>query len=340
MKSGLLVALVVLTALTGACRTALSSVRERSLSTGDDAAGQKRGTIRVEMEADADVPDIQWLLAMHLLEEQGYTIEKTSFADLTLSTVALAEDKLDVASPGNKVAWTAIDKGAPIFTFADTYDNTALLVVRKDIQTCEDLDGMSLAIPSLGAVQASLVSGYLSARCAHVQPRIVILKGGSNRTAALLTGEVDAATQDIGDLIQLEREKPGEFHALAVFAEEFPGMQIASYVVRRGFAEEHPETVKDVIRALFTARRQLQGSEALRRAMIEYLGLEPGEAQEMSQAYVSRGIWDASGTYTLQDVQFTLDFLQEYGELPPGLQAKDVADLSYYDAVVDEIGGE
>jgi hypothetical protein len=53
---------------------------------------------------------------------------------------------------------------------------------------------------------------------------------------------------------------------------------------------------------------------------------------------LAREFWDLSGSYTLESVQATLDFLQEHGSLPPGLKAEDVADLSYYEAVLDEIG--
>jgi ABC-type nitrate/sulfonate/bicarbonate transport system substrate-binding protein len=109
-------------------------------------------------------------------------------------------------------------------------------------------------------------------------------------------------------------------------------------VVRREFGEQHPEMVKDVIRALFAARRSIQDPQVLREAVIKYLDLEPDEAQQVADTYLEQEIWDASGTYTLETVQATIDFLQEYGDLAPGLTAEDVADLSYYDAVLDEIG--
>jgi ABC-type nitrate/sulfonate/bicarbonate transport system substrate-binding protein len=313
-------------------------VEDTSSRTPYDLSDTKHGTLRIEVEAEADVADIPWLKAINLLKEQGYTIESTSFADLTLAVAAMAAGDLDIASPGSKVAWTAIGKGAPIFTFVDTYANTVMMVATRDIQTCADLDGKSVAVPGVSAVRTAMVHAFLRENCPDVKPDIVIVKGGSNRMAALLSGQVDAAAQDIDDLIILEREKPGQFHALAVFAQEFPGVQTASYLVRREFAEQHPEMVKDVIRALFTARRNLQDPGVLREAIIKHLDLEPDEAQRMADAYVAQAIWDASGRYTLEAVQASIDFFQEYGDFPPGLKAEDVADLSYYEAVLDEIG--
>lgn len=334
MNRIMILALVLLSVLVAACTTTPPET-QNPLLTGSPA---KHGTMRIEMPMNADVAEIPWLMAIDLLKEQGYTIETMSFADLTLPAATMAQGDLDIADIGNQVAWAAIGKGAPIFTFMDTFANTAMLVTRKDIQTCADLDGKSVAVPSVSAVQTAMVNAYVRENCPDVKPEIVIVRGGSNRMAALLSGQMDAAAQYIDGLIKLEHEKPGQFHALTVFAQEFPGLQITSHLVRREFAEQHPEMVKDVIRAMFTARRSLQEPQALREAIIKYLELEPDEAQEIADIYLEQGIWDVSGVYTLETVQANIDFFQEYSDLPPGLEAEDVADLSYYDAVLDEIG--
>ncbi len=91
-------------------------------------------------------------------------------------------------------------------------------------------------------------------------------------------------------------------------------------------------------RALFTARRDLQDPRALREAIVEYLDLKADAAQVMADTYLAHNIWDVSGAYTLEMVQDSIDFFQEYGDLPPGLEAEDVADLSYYESVLEEMG--
>jgi hypothetical protein len=93
-----------------------------------------------------------------------------------------------------------------------------------------------------------------------------------------------------------------------------------------------------VIRAVFTARRDLRDPQVLSQAIIDYVGIEAGKAQQLAQLYLAQEIWDASGEYTLEAVQASLDFFQENGDVPLGLSAEDVADLSYYEAVLDEIG--
>ena len=323
--------LVLLSTLVAACTPASPTVQ-------DPPSGAKSGTMRVEVPADADVADIPWLMAVESLREQGYTLETMSFSDTAIEVTAMAKGDLDISGINNQIAWAAIGQGASLFTFIDKSANTFVALTGKDIAACADLDGKSVAVPSMSSVSGAMFNAYVEKNCPDATPQIIVVSGGSSRTAALLASEVDVAMQDFDDLAKLERERPGEFHALVTFAQEFPGLQINSQVVRRAFAEQHPEMVRDVIRALFTARRALQDPQVLREVIVEYLDLETDRAQQMADTYLEQGIWDARGTYSLESVQATLDFLREHGDLPPDLTAQDVADLSYYDAVLDEIG--
>lgn len=295
------------------------------------------GTIHIEVPADADIADIPWLMAIDSLKEQGYTLETVSLAS-DLSAAAMAQGDLDLASLSNQHAWAAIGQGASLVTFMDKSANTFMIIASEEIQTCADLDGRPVAINGVATVASALFNAYLEKNCPDAVPEILVVKGGSNRTAALLSGEVDAAVQDIDDLVQLELDRPGEFHPLVVFAEESPGVQIDSHVTSRAFAEQHPEAVEDFIRAVFKARRSLQDPEVLREAIIDYLELEPDMAQQAADTYLVQEVWDASGSYTLETVRANLDFLKEFGDLPQELAAEEVADLSFYEAVLDEIG--
>lgn len=323
MKKSLIPALALVIVFVTACSSAGSPDRS--------------GTIHIEAPVSVDVADIPLLMAIDLLRDQGYTVETTAL-DSALGPAAMAQGDLDFASFSNLSAWSAIGKGAQLVTVMDKSAVTYMLITSKGIQTCEDLHGKSVAIGDVATINATMLRLYLETNCPNTKPEMVIVKGGRNRMAALLTGEVDAAMQEIEHLVRFERDRPGEFHALIVLAKEFPGLQLNSHVARRDFAEQHPEMVKDVIRALFTARRRLQDAQVLRDEIIKYLELEPDEAQQLADTYLEQEIWDASGTYTLETVQAIVEFSQQYGELPPELTAKDVADLSYYDAVLDEIG--
>ena len=335
MPRTLCLVLVCLGILSGAC----TAPQPMEQNTSPAAAPVKSGTIRIEVPADADVADIPWLMAIDSLKEQGYSIETVSLSS-DLSAAAMAEGDLDIANLSNQHAWAAIGQGAPLMTFMDKSASTFMLLAPKAIQTCADLDGRPVASNGVSTVAGALLNAYLEKNCPDAKPQILVVKGGSNRTATLLSGEVDAAIQDIDDLIKLELDRPGEFQPLVVFAEASPGVQINSHVTGRQFADQHPEMVKDFIKAVLAARRTLQDSEALHEAIIKYVEFEPDRAQQAADTYLEQAVWDASGTYTLETVQTTLGFLQEYGDLPKELTAEDVADLSYYDAVLDEMGDQ
>ena len=329
---------VLLCMLAAAC-AAPNPTMQATLPTATAAASlTKSGVMRIEVPADADVADVPLLMAVDSLEEQGYTLERLSFASSHLEPAAMEKGDLDIASISNQVAWAAVSKGGSNITFLDKHANTFMAITREDIQTCTDLDGKSVAVAGVSTVSGAMFDAYVTSKCSDVKPRTIVVKGGSNRRAALLTGSVDVALQDIDDLIKIEEEEPGQFHAFIVFSKEFPGLQTSSYAVRREFAEQHPEMVTDVIRAIFTARRSFQDPQVLREAIVNYLEIGPNKAQQMADTYLAQEIWDISGAYTLETVQATIDFLQEHGDLSPELKAEDVADLSYYDAVLDEIG--
>jgi ABC-type nitrate/sulfonate/bicarbonate transport system substrate-binding protein len=296
-------------------------------------------TFVIDAAEEGDVTHLPWLIALDVLKEEGYAIETVDFSATDVaSVVAMEEGDLDIATMSNQLAWSAIDKGAPLATFLDMAELPFVMAAKKEIQTCADLDGKAVAISSLTTVSGAMFNVYIERTCPDAKPQILTVKRSNSRVAALLSGEADAATLDFQDLTYLEREEPGAYHALFVFADEFPGVQINSYVMRSDFGEQYPELVKDLIGAVFTARRSLQDPQVLREAIIEYLEAEPDEAQQLVDIYLNRNTWDASGEYTLDTVQATMDFMQEYGDLAPGLEAEDVVDLSYYSEVLDDIG--
>ena len=324
MKRTIALALALLGVLVSACSAASPAMAS---------------TFVIDVPEAGDVSHLPWLMAVDVLKEEGYTIETVDFsATDPASVVAMEQGELDITALSNQLAWSAISKGAPIVTFLDMAEIPFVLATKTEIQECADLDGRSVAISSMTSVSGAMFQAYVEGNCPDAKPDMLIVKRSNSRVAAMLSGEVDAATLDHQDLAYLEGEAPRAYHALIVFADEFPGLQTNSYVMRTDLGEKYPELVKDLISAVLSARRSLQDSQTLREAIVDYLEVEPAEAQQLAGLYLSRNTWDVRGEYTLDTVQATMEFLQEYGDLPPEIEAKDVADLSYYEEVLDEIG--
>jgi hypothetical protein len=71
---------------------------------------------------------------------------------------------------------------------------------------------------------------------------------------------------------------------------------------------------------------------------VSRLKITPEEAKQIGDAYLQAGLWDPNGGLTAENVQYTLDFFKNAKGVPASLKVDDVADLSYLNAVLDEMG--
>ena len=301
--------------------------------------GQRSGTLRVEVPASVYIPDLPWLIACDALREMGYTLETMDLQVTDLHVAALDKGDMDLSWLNTQAAYTAVSKGAKIVEILDRSSNLNLIVTKTSIATCADLQGKSIAVPGVTSPSALMMNAYVERTCPGTVPELLVVSGKRNRNAALLTGAVDGVIEEVDGLIQLQRERPGEFHAICYYAREFPEVMIYTAVVRRAFAEQNPQAVRDIIQTTMVARRSLRDQEALEEAIVRYLEYTPEQAKESAKVYLEFGTWDYEGAYDLAKVQATLRFMQRAGAVPDSLEASDVADLSYYQAALAELDG-
>jgi ABC-type nitrate/sulfonate/bicarbonate transport system substrate-binding protein len=302
-------------------------------------APAKSGTIRFSVQGSLSVKDVPWQMALDSLRAQGYTIQVTEFAKSDLLAVALEHGDVDIGQLASSIAWAAVAKGAEIRTVVGSNNATYYLPVKMEIQTCRDLDGKSLAFSTRQAAGYILFERYLKEECPGANPEIVLIPETRNRLAALQSGELDGAYLELADWLRLDSESPGKYHALIDYGKKYPNFQVTTFYLRPSWAEQHPEMVRDFVRALLTSQRQLASNpKQLEGQIIKLLGVDATEAQRTGEAYLAQGIWDANGGITPENIQYTLDTLVNAGAIPPGLKVEDVADFSYLNAVLDEIG--
>jgi ABC-type nitrate/sulfonate/bicarbonate transport system substrate-binding protein len=123
------------------------------------------------------------------------------------------------------------------------------------------------------------------------------------------------------------------------YATEFPNVLIDGLHVRREWAKQNPDIVKGFLRALLKAHRAVAANpQRLIDESVRRLSLDPATAKAVAEAHLRAGIWDANGGLTSEDIQYTIDFLTTLAVLASGLKVQDVADLSYLQAVLNELG--
>jgi NitT/TauT family transport system substrate-binding protein len=215
-------------------------------------------------------------------------------------------------------------------------------VAIPEIRTCADLDGRRLAQHSEASVSKAMSDAYIAETCPSTKPQVLIIPNSRNRAAALLAGEIDATPLKLADFMQLEREAPGRFHTLTNFSEDLPDLKIIGLYVNRKFAEEHPAAVKDLVRALLTVHRQIkEDPEILIEAEGRYIeSYSPDLLPQITQAHLDINSWDANGGMTEDGVEYSLQFFVNAGKLEPGLTVADVAELSFLEEVLEEMGRE
>ncbi|MFQ5855417.1 MAG: ABC transporter substrate-binding protein [Anaerolineae bacterium] len=299
----------------------------------------ERPHIRVAYPSIVDMEDIPSVMAHQLLVEQGYAVTPTFYAQSELAVEALARGDADFGNGADRTFWAAISKGANIVTIMEQAANGWAIFAIPDIQTCEDLGGRRFAQHSEGAVSKAMSDAYILENCPGTEPEILIIPGSENRAAALLAGEIDASPVELADAVQIELQRPGEFHVLANFAVDVPKLKTTALYVNGDFAAEHPEAVKDYIRALLTVHRQIvKDPDSLIAEASKWLAIDPEVLPKVVEAQFAANSWDVNGGLDEDSIQFSIDFFTNAGRLDPGLTVDDVADLSYLNEVLDEIG--
>jgi ABC-type nitrate/sulfonate/bicarbonate transport system substrate-binding protein len=334
--------ILILSMMMAACRAAprpdlspLSAVSP--LPTAN--APVRSGEIHLGQRGAPGVKDLPWLLAIDALRAQGYTVSVTELAKGELVAEAMEQGDIDIANVTPSIAWAAVAKGADIRTVAGNYDNVFYLAVKNELQTCEDLDGRSLSFSSRQATGYILFEEYLKAHCPGVSPQILLISQSPSRVAGLQAGELDGAYLELEDWLALARQKPDDFHVMLDFGKEFPDFLGSGFCARGAWAQQHPEMVKDFARALITYQRELASNpERLQAEIMKLYQVDATEARRLAEAFQAARIWDLNGALTVENIQYTIDAMAADGALPAGLKAQNVADLSYMNAVLDEIG--
>jgi NitT/TauT family transport system substrate-binding protein len=295
--------------------------------------------IRAGYPSISDFQDLPSLMAFDMLKEQGYAVEITFFAQSELAVESLAQGMTDIGFGSDRTHWAAVHQGAPIVTVMEQVANAWSVMAVREIEQCAHLDRQRLAIHSEGSVQTAMLDAYLQQECPQAQPEILIIPGSENRAAALLAGEIQATPLELGDVTLINMQAADRFHILVDFSQTLPDLLTTGVHVNREFAAQHPQVVLDYLTALLQVHRRLQaeptllGAEAAAR-----LGIAEDAIPAIIDAHMRIGAWDPDGGMTAEAVDYSLKFYVDTGSLSPSLTPAAIADLSFLEQALSNLG--
>jgi NitT/TauT family transport system substrate-binding protein len=296
-------------------------------------------TIRVGYPSVADFQDLASLMALDELARGGYTVVTTFYAQSDLAVEALASGQADVGFGNTRAHWAAIAQGAEIRTIMEQVANGWSLVSRTEIAECTDLEGRRLAVGSEGSVAKAMTEAWMLETCPEVLPEVLIIPGSENRAAALLSGEIDATTAEPADVVHLMAGASDRFHVLVDFAALLPDLVTTGVNVNTEFAQENPQAVRALVLALLDTHRRIAADPGLlTTAAVARLGLDEALLPAILEAHMRLRAWDPNGGLTRDAAEYSLEFFTSSGSLDPGPSVDQIADLSFLDAALAEVG--
>jgi NitT/TauT family transport system substrate-binding protein len=349
----LTVPLVILMLILAACSSGAGSsdapesedaAPESQAAGGESAAPAESTAEEPERSGSARVGIGGWSIAyvptaivIDRMNELGYEIEAIETSGTSAQMQAATQGELDITSVSAAATMTAIDAGLDSKFFLTRNLNEFVLVAKSDFDSCESLDGQRVAIHAQTDITGLLTLNWFEENCPEVEPEIQIVEGSENRLAGLLQDQLDASPVDIGDSIQLERERPGDFTVLAAFVEQFPVLQ-GVYAASPTWMSENEQLVQDFIRLHLEVWEEFYAdpSSILPKAEELLPEIDPEVLAQLAEEYAAQEIFPADGDLNEEETQYTIDFFAEAGDFQNVGGYDDIADRTYLDAVLSE----
>lgn len=346
----LTVPLVILVLILAACSSGSGSGAEESAAASEGAGSpaaesaapdeseepERSGSARIGI-GGWSIAYVPTAIVIDRMNELGYEIEAIETSGTSAQMQAATQGELDITSVSAAATMTAIDAGLDSKFFLTRNLNEFVLVARSEFDSCESLSDQRVAIHAQTDITGLLTLNWFEDNCPDATPNVQIVEGSENRLAGLLQDQLDASPVDIGDSIQLERERPGDFTVLAAFVEQFPVLQ-GVYAASPTWLAENEQLVKDFIRLHIEVWEEFYAdpTSILPKAEEILPEIDPEVLALLAEEYAAQEIFPADGDLAEEQTQYTIDFFSEAGEFQNVGGFDDIADRSYLDGVLGE----
>lgn len=269
-----------------------------------------------------------------LMEEWGANVDQIELTNTT-GAQALIAGQTDLAGGGTDELILGASAGADILAVASTQDKMDyVLVAQSDIDSVEELEGTSIGMSGPAGYDALL--SRLAIREAGMEiddVNFVQIGGSGDRSAALLSDRIDAATVFLSDWFELERQDEVELNGLVFMDEMVEASTKSTINTSREYADENP----DLMFALACANLEAyEWFNEDKDAFVEYtLDLVEGSTEEATSDLYDMLIeiemypMEVEELLEVEGVQTIADIMYESGDVDSEVDASELVDRSY-----------
>jgi ABC-type nitrate/sulfonate/bicarbonate transport system substrate-binding protein len=271
------------------------------------------------------------------LNKQGWNLKSVEFTRTDLNSQALAQGTVQLAVSQILDPLRAIEKGGKIAFLMENNGGEFVMVAKNEIKDCKGIDGKKFAIHGDTAPVALAGKLWLTNEC-KIKPNVMIIPGGENRIVALQNNQIDATIVQLGDWLNLDSQKPGQFHILETG--NLFNISGASIWANTGWLEKNEPVATAYIAELLKTYRMIHANpKAAEAAFLKYAPDTPKQVVGTAiRSYldVVRAWPQNGGDATLLDD--TIKFFTERNELKAGMNPKQFVNTAILQNALKIVG--
>jgi len=331
-RAGWALGVVVAMALAG-CASG-GSESEVVADAGSDGRFDLSGTTIRVGTAQEQTLGIGFSYALEVLEGWGAEVQRESLTNVS-GLEAMVADRIDIAARSSDELITGVSTGvdvraigAPVSTMHYAFIGTA------EAGDLEALRGKQIAISGPGGFDTLLIRALLQDRGmdADRDVTLVPIGGSSERTAALLAGQVSAAVVFMDNWFQLQRQSES-LRLIGYMEELLPGLSARAIFAEGAYLDANPQVATAIACANLEANRWVTDNKQqfVAFATERVRGADEEAVSQFYDAATEVGLFptDPSRVLTVESYQATADLMLEQGVIDAPVDAAQVVDTSF-----------
>lgn len=281
--------------------------------------------------------DLPTVLTHERLNRNGWTTSNVEFTRTDLNVQALAQGAIQFANSQVMDPVRATQKGAKLAFIMENNGGEFLMIARKEIKDCKEIEGKRFAIHGEASTTSLAVKLWLLNDC-KVKPNIMVIPGGENRIVALQNNQIDATLVQLGDWLHLDAKAPGRYHIIRTG--NLFNISGASFWTNVEWLRKNEDVATAYIAEVLKSFRMVHANPKILEPLVaKHLPDMPKNIIAPAiKAYIEIvRAWPQNGgdTSILDD---TVKFFTDSGELKTAVNTKDLVNSKILAAALNKVG--